>query len=717
MAIRKDLDDMLNNLKGIPSEPEKPRTELPKLRRKTKFDDMSVDDLLTAIHKEETQSVQVAPSEPPAPEEPHLKASQVVVSEELPDYEAIRHDALEHDRMERERAYAAAEETVRREHEHTASEIFAADPYNKNIDIAEDADAAIAQLDKLMNSRKKGIFSFFKKEEEEPIPPAPKVTVPEEPAFSEPTPAPLEPTYEAPAFNELAAPEPQYEEPVFTEPEPVEPEPQYEYPQFTEPEPAPSAEPVFEEPETAEAPVFEEGPFSTAEEAEYVHPVETTEASEAANDEPAVLSDDTYGESTADDDMTPLTLPESPMQTDFFLGFSDDPYEEEEQTEEAAPPVIDFNETNENVPDGVTQFYEELIVTESYEPRSSGYTGTYPPKSNTSLTVDELMDAAIAAVHEEMNDDEDTDSSSAVNNMLEGIRANAAEAIADIENHSDNTEEGNKPFPTADKEEAPLYTAAPPEPIFPKSRVAAALGQILDEDPEDIINARSEKTEDGPVITADKSKLKKSIYTILGVIFAVLACVGLVTVVSKGIKYFGSFTSGEVKRDGFTDVIYPAVIMDIESFNDPSELTSEQVITATIWSMIMSDDALESYEHTFDVATVPAVDIEAYAVKIFGENIPSLEHKNVGPAEARFYYNEESKSYNIPVKPITFTYSPDIKTVTKNGNEYKLVVDYINELPSWMETASSKQVEYTLIEVNGSYQIHAMKVLSASTSL
>ncbi len=685
MAIRKDLDDMLNNLKGIPSETEKPRTELPKLRRKTKFDNMSVDDLLTAIHNEEAHAEQEAPAEIPA-EEPHLKASQVVVSEELPDYEAMRHDALEHDRIERERAYAAAEETVRREHEHTAAEMFAAE---NEPDIAQDADAAIAQLNKLTSGRKKGLFSFLKKEEEE---------VPSfEEAVQQNAPEPEEvPQYTEPKYEEM----PQYtEEPQYNDVPQYTEEPQYEeVPQYTE-------EPVYE------APVQdEEGPFSAAQEEEYVHPAEEPYDKEAAADEAPLLSDDTNAETEAGDEIIPLTLPEAPAQTDYFSGFSDDA--EDEVQEE---PVIDFTETQESVPNGVTKFYEELIVTQSSGGNAAGYSGTYPVQSENGPSVDELMDAAIAAVHEEMHDTEPDDDTSAVDNMLEGIRADAADAIADIENRSDNTADEFASEP--EKETVPEFTAAPPEPIFPKNRVTSTLGQILDEDPEDIINARSEKTEDDFAVPPAKGGLKKKIYTILGVIFAALACVGLFTVISKGIGYLGSFTSGEVKKDGFTDVIYPAVIMDIESFNDPSELTSEQVITAALWSMIMDDEAMEPYERTFDVASVPAVDVEAYAVKIFGENIPQLTHTNVGPAEARFYYNEENKAYNVPIRPITFTYSPDIKSVTKNGNEYKVVVDYINELPSWMETTSSKQVEFTLLEVNGGYQIHAMKVLSATASL
>ena len=157
--------------------------------------------------------------------------------------------------------------------------------------------------------------------------------------------------------------------------------------------------------------------------------------------------------------------------------------------------------------------------------------------------------------------------------------------------------------------------------------------------------------------------------------------------------------------------------MDIESFQSPSELTSEQIITAALWSMIMDGTSLEKYQMTFDVVSVPSTDVEAAAVKLFGENIPQLTHTTVGPANSRFYYNEESKTYNVPVKPATYTYSPDIKSVSKNGSEYTVTVDYIDELPAWMERTSSKSVEFKLTETNEGYQISAMKVLSENNSL
>ncbi len=199
-------------------------------------------------------------------------------------------------------------------------------------------------------------------------------------------------------------------------------------------------------------------------------------------------------------------------------------------------------------------------------------------------------------------------------------------------------------------------------------------------------------------------------------IFAILACIGLVAVIAKIIGMFGRYTSGDTRKDALEQAIYPAVIMDIESFNDPSELPPEQILTAAIWSMIMTDGVTDNYEKTFDMVMIPSIDVESYAVKLFGENLPELTHSTIGPAESRFYYNDETKTYNVPVAPVTFTYTPEVREATKSGNDYTIVVDYIDELPTWLPKTSSKSVEFRLTETDSGYLLRSMRILTTNTN-
>lgn len=247
-----------------------------------------------------------------------------------------------------------------------------------------------------------------------------------------------------------------------------------------------------------------------------------------------------------------------------------------------------------------------------------------------------------------------------------------------------------------------------------KGSITSVLHNILDEDPDDIMNQQRYFAEYST--EPRKGRFKKAFYAIFGVIFAILACVGLVTVIIKSMGLINSYTSGETKKESFEEILYPAVIMDIESFNSPDQLPPDQIITAAIWSMIMADDVTMQYERAFDVVIIPATDVEAYAVKLFGDKIPELTHATVGPAESRFYYNEETKSYNVPIAPVTYTYSPEIKEAVKTGNEYTVKVDYIDELPSWLPKTSSKSVKFKLVENNGSFILQSMTIISTNTN-
>ena len=592
MAIRKDIDDMLNSLKNSG---EAPKTESAKAaaaqpkQRKSIYDDMSVDDLLNALtdtkqpepvevpeeeevpvivssvmHTEaSTQSTRVfsaaeiaemeakaaEKAEPAAEEKPvPKKKKKIVISAELPDYEEIRRRDLEKDRLEREAADRAARETEEK-----------------------------ARLEAERAAR----------EAEEK--------------------ARLEAERVAREAEEKAR---------------------------------------LEAENTAHEVTAEEG------------------------------SDEVHGEEIDD---------KSGIFSKIKNIFSSDKEEPEADGE---------TDTEENP---VSELAEELFGN-----MNNGLETADESEPPTDLTETESEIATPPILDETAEDDDSTDS---VDSLLDNIRENTAAAIADLE------------APAVEKEETPETPAEVPEEPAKKhkSRVTSALEGILDENPDEIISERSEKTEDD-VKTPKKRHFKKKLYTVLGVVFSIFAVIGIVATVTKCAGLLKSFTSGEVKKDSFTQMIYPAVIMDIESFNSPEELTSEQVITATLWSIIMDDSKSSKYESSLgDTVSIPDVDVEKYAVELFGEDLPTFEHCTVGPVESRFYYSDGA--YNVRLRPIIFTYSPEIKSIVKSGSNYTLTVDYIDELPSWMEKSVAKTVEFGLTQNDdGTFCIKSMKILSVKSS-
>lgn len=212
-----------------------------------------------------------------------------------------------------------------------------------------------------------------------------------------------------------------------------------------------------------------------------------------------------------------------------------------------------------------------------------------------------------------------------------------------------------------------------------------------------------------------KSKSNKSAVSvkknnILALICIILAIIGVMAIINYCVSNVGG---GKSSKEKFAKAVYPAVIMDINSFDNPSELPNDQILSATIWSIVIDDKKLSKYTERMGVVNIPATDVEKYAVELFGEDIPELTHTTVGPVESKFYYNVEAESYNIQVKPDTFTYSPEVTSVSRENGNYIVDVEYVEEHPEWMEKSVSKSAEFSLSKNNsGGYKINSMKVLS-----
>jgi hypothetical protein len=384
----------------------------------------------------------------------------------------------------------------------------------------------------------------------------------------------------------------------------------------------------------------------------------------------------------------------------------------EESTENE--PVQEVHE--HELPDSVNIIPENVFETENLPvEEDESEENIAVPEETVEEEIPDTVENIVAESDEKTDiaDESDSDSDSdSADELIAGIREDAASKIAELESDKDENSESDVSV-TAEKNDAPKK----------KSGIISALEKILEEDPDEISGERREKIEEDDDKPKRVNRTKRRLYAVLGLIVTAFAVVGVVSFAGYTAERFQSFASGESKTDGFTDIIYPAVIMDIEEFNSPEELSSEQIILASIWSLVMSDDGMDKYDKTFDVVSVPAIDVESYAAKLFGDSLPEITHTTVGSGEFKFYYNDSSKSYNVQVNPITFTYEPDITSVVKDGETVTLTVDYIKELPSWMKKGEdytpevSKTVEYVLKENGDSYVISSVSVINVNTTI
>ena len=768
MAIRKDLDDMLNSLMdGGGSSGSTPARShnTPRAARKSKFDDMSVDDLLHALEEEkhhiEEQPV-VHDDTPPAvwefappsqdipvpepvseaePEEVpniidevmHTEASaeatrvfdtvpmneelpkpvkkkKIVITGELPDYEALRREEQERERQARLAAENAAEEQRAAERARRAAEAAAerqrlaeeaeqrrlareAEEAERQRRLAEAAEQTRLEEEAERQRRIAQIEAEKQRKAEEMAMQARLAEEAEQRRLAEEA----EKQRQAEEMRRLAeeaeksAPVSLAEE-IIVNSSAAENEVDSaiealgeaaEAPAETAEEAAPEAEKTSkiggffkklknkgkddEKPETEAETAPEEGLFESDDSA--VSATDLIDAAIAAINHPEDAAPDNYSD--------PVGSMLDNIREDAAEAIADI------NTPKSAEPLV---LTDEDIINGLTPDLKERFDALS------------PDKQRQVIDMRRSQMGAVAP--EAAEEAVPEESAPAVDEYEEAINeATSTEGLFEVEETAEET------AAEPEKAEAPAEKAEKEPSTFKK---------ILDEDPAELIAQRSEHVESSEADTVTDTPKKKRLYTVLGVVLTVFAVIGIIATIAKGIGFAKSFTSGEVKKDSFTQMIYPAAIMDIEPFSDPSQLTSEQVITATIWSIIMDDSKVSKYELTLDTVSIPDVDVEKYAVELFGENIPAFEHATVGPVESRFYYSDGA--YNVKVKTITHTYAPEIKSITKNGNEYTLNVDYIAELPQWMEKTVAKQAEYKLIEKDdGTFQYSSMKILSVNS--
>lgn len=648
MAIRKDLDDMLNNLKGnSPDKNASAKTDT--IKRKSVYDNMSVDDLLNALTVEKKPSLaeniineldgkKNAAAQEIVPEPQTVTESiatdqkrKVVITGELPDYEELRRQEMEQMKQERLRA----------------------------------------------ENRKKILPAVVRTPDPEP----------ESEPESEPEPI-LNPEQEP---ETIIISEDTSEElfPDVPESKPEETELTQEE-EFAQ-EITPDIQGKDEGTEKNFGKKKKKGLFSKRKKKRSGEDVDVQEDSGADKDKPEEFAADKIGESE---------------ENNLFIG-----------------------DISENVEDQAeySDVEEATDLIEAALDAINGVSEADEIAENVSGSCENDSDSiSISDDNEEISGEKD-----GVASLIDDIRENAANAIAGLEgNGSDEKSDGNeevekKEKNTAgkrrDKKNKEKETSAEQSDTEKKGKITSALTKILDEDPETLIDVKREKTENDEENFPKKKKLKRRLYAVLGVVFTIFAVIGIIATAGRGIKMFKSFTSGETKKDSFTELIYPVVIMDIESFDKPSDLTSEQIITASIWSIIMNDEKLEKYPVNIaggDVVSISSYDVEAEAVALFGQDHTGFVHTTVGPMTSRFYYDAEKGVYNVPIHPIVFTYEPEIKSIVKSGSKYTITVDYIDERPAWMEKSVSKSVEFHVTEKSdGTYQFDSMKILYVKNNL
>ena len=201
----------------------------------------------------------------------------------------------------------------------------------------------------------------------------------------------------------------------------------------------------------------------------------------------------------------------------------------------------------------------------------------------------------------------------------------------------------------------------------------------------------------------------------LGLLIAVLALVGAVTVIAAGVGAAKNAVQKSRNFDEYNKMLTPVVMNDPDAFDDITNATPEQLIDIAIWSILKSDLAPDRYEYGESGMIIPEADVTASFEKLFGTEIRPT-HGTVEGYGYEFTYDASKQTYTIPLTGIVPTYTPRVVDLDKTNNSIVLTVAYLGG-DQWAQDSEGnmvapepdKYMKVTLREKDGSYYISALQ--------
>ncbi len=189
-----------------------------------------------------------------------------------------------------------------------------------------------------------------------------------------------------------------------------------------------------------------------------------------------------------------------------------------------------------------------------------------------------------------------------------------------------------------------------------------------------------------------KAKKNKLAFPI-GIIAAVLAVIGLITVIKFSADTVKDLADNTSDKKEYEKMLTPVVMFDPDPFDDLTQADVSQLLNSAVWALLMSDEGTDKYNYSegenFGIV-VPQSDIEQYFVSLFGTEIDIASmHSSIDMSEYDITYDAALKSYILPITGIESAYTPKVYEIEKQGSSLVLSVGYIGN-KAWVQIADGE---------------------------
>lgn len=205
----------------------------------------------------------------------------------------------------------------------------------------------------------------------------------------------------------------------------------------------------------------------------------------------------------------------------------------------------------------------------------------------------------------------------------------------------------------------------------------------------------------------------------LGLLIAVLAIIGIVTILVAGVSATRRGIQKSKNYEEYNKMLIPVVMNDPDPFDDLTKANSSQLIDISIWSILKKDISPDDYEYGDGGMLLPEAEVNAEFQRLFGTEIQPT-HASIEGYGYDFTYDANKRVYVIPLTGIVPLYTPRVVDKEKKNNAIILTVGYLagdqwqqDALGNMLPPEPDKYMRVTLREHEGTYYISALQSTAA----
>ena len=188
----------------------------------------------------------------------------------------------------------------------------------------------------------------------------------------------------------------------------------------------------------------------------------------------------------------------------------------------------------------------------------------------------------------------------------------------------------------------------------------------------------------------------------LGLLIAVLALVGIVTVVRAGVKGVATLFDDTQQKAEYEDRLEGLVLFDPLPFDGIENINDLTLREAAVWGCVYSiqetQGGFDNYNTDPDTEQLllPSVYVDAYLAKLVGPSF-KLTHRSFEMDDMTIEFDETTQCYKIPVTGSVGSYRATVTKLFKKDGLLHVTVGYIpnqNATDSILTTTSDTPVKY-----------------------